>query len=138
MLKDFQYHGRFPAAIKEIPSDVVKFIADEIKTLRSDINHFDWYGRTAKRHRTEIYSFLGVRRMTPELKQTLLIWLKDLLPMDYSLKQLLDQVGDWCREQNIEPLRATRLDRFLRSEIPKSLVRLPRRDWTRDVDARNW
>jgi hypothetical protein len=66
MLKYFQYHGRFPAALKEIPFDVLKFIADQIKTSRTDIDHFDWFSRTAKRHRTEILSYLGIQRMSPD------------------------------------------------------------------------
>lgn len=55
MLKYFQFHGSFPAAIKEIPADVVKFIADQIEASRSDIDQFDWYGRTAMRQRTEFF-----------------------------------------------------------------------------------
>lgn len=56
--------------------------------------------------------------MTPERKEALLAWLNaDLLPMDYSLEQLLERVGDWFQGQRIEPLGATRLDRLLRSEM---------------------
>jgi hypothetical protein len=118
MLKWFQFHGRFPSAIKEIPSDIVQFISNQIDAFRSDINQFHWDGRTAERHREEIFSFLGVQRRTPEHKQALLAYLNDdLLPMDYSIEQLLERVGDWFREQKIEPLGATRLDRLLRSEM---------------------
>ena len=118
MLKWFQFHGRFPYAIKDIPGDIVQFISNQIDALRSDINQFDWDGRTAERQRAEILSFLGIQRMTPEHKQALLAWLNDdLLPMDHSLDQLREQVGDWFREQKIEPLGATRLDRLLRSEM---------------------
>jgi len=118
MLKYFQFHGRFPAAIKEIPFDVLTFITNQIKSSKSDIDHFDWHSRTAKRHRIEILSYLGIQRMTPEQKQALLAWLNnDLLPMDYSLDQLLERVGNWFQENRVEPLGATRLDRLLRSEM---------------------
>jgi len=118
MLKWFQFHGRFPSAIKEIPVDVVQFITKQIDASLSDIDHFDWLGRTAMRQRTEILSFLGIQRITPEQKQALLTWINDdLLPTDYSLEQLLEQVNDWFREKKIEPLGETRLNRLLRSEM---------------------
>ncbi len=84
MLKFFQYQGRFPAAIKELPDDVVRFLTEQIGASQSDLEQYDWDGRTAKRQRAEILSFLGVQRMTSERKQALLIWLNDdLLPLDY-------------------------------------------------------
>jgi hypothetical protein len=76
MLKWFQFHGRFPYAIKDIPGDIVQFISNQIDALRSDIYQFDWDGRTVERQRAEILSFLGIQRMTPEHKQALLAWLK--------------------------------------------------------------
>lgn len=81
MLKYFQYQGRFPVAIKELPADVIQFLTKQIRILTSDIDQFDWYGRTAMRQRAEILSFLGIQRMTPERKQALLIWLNE----DYCL-----------------------------------------------------
>lgn len=70
------------------------------------------------RQRAEILSFLGIQRMTSERKQALLIWLNDdLLPLDYSLEQLRELVGDWFRQQKIEPPGPSRLNRLLRSEM---------------------
>ena len=77
MLKFFQYQGRFPTAIKDLPIDVVRFLSQQIGASQSDLDQYDWDGRTAKRQRAEILSFLGIRRMTSERMQTLLVWLND-------------------------------------------------------------
>jgi hypothetical protein len=118
MLKFYQYQGRFPVMIKELPVDVVRFLAKQVGASSSDLEQYRWEGRTAKRHRSEILSFLGIRRMTNEQMQAMLLWLNnDLLPLDYSLEQLLEQVADWLRAQRIESPGPSRLDRLLRSEM---------------------
>ncbi len=79
---------------------------------------YDWDGRPAVRQRAGILSFFNIRLMTPELKQALFSWVNaDLLPMDYSIERLLELVGDWFREQKIEPPGTARLSRVLRSEL---------------------
>lgn len=118
MLKFFQYQGRFPSAIKELPIDVVRFLSQQIGASQSDLDPYDWDGRTATRQRAEILSFLGIRRMTSERMQPLLVWLNDdLLPQDYSLEQLLERVGDWFCELKIAPPSPPQLNRLLRSKM---------------------
>lgn len=118
LLKFFQYQGHFPVGNKEVPLEVVQFLAAQMGASPADLDAYEWAGRTAKRHRAEILSFLGIRRITAEQVQALRRWLIDeLLPMDYSLEQLLDRVGDWFRERKIGPLGPSRLERLLRSAL---------------------
>ena len=82
----------------------------------------DTYDRKSHTENTsallERFRFFNIRLMTPELKQALFSWVNaDLLPMDYSIERLLELVGDWFREQKIEPPGTARLSRVLRSEL---------------------
>jgi hypothetical protein len=38
MLKFFQYQGRFPTAIKELPDDFVRFLIEQIGASQSDLD----------------------------------------------------------------------------------------------------
>jgi len=85
MLKFFQYQGRFPSAIKDLPIDVVRFLSQQIGASQSDLDTYDWDGRTATRQRAEILSFLGIRRMTSERMQplTTTCFLRIILQISY-------------------------------------------------------
>jgi hypothetical protein len=118
MLKFHQYHGRFPTALHELPADALRYLSEQIGTSPQDLDHYDWEGRTTKRQRSEILTFLGIRRITAEDRRALLNWVRaELLPLEPSVEQLLERVGDWLRERRIEPLGVTRLDRLIRSEL---------------------
>jgi hypothetical protein len=47
MLKFFQYRGRFPAALRELPADVVRFLVEQIGTSLADLDQYDWEGQSA-------------------------------------------------------------------------------------------
>jgi hypothetical protein len=62
LLKYFQYEGRFPDSRREAPAEVVRYLAEQLRTPLKALDHYDWQGRTAKRQRTEILSWHGIRR----------------------------------------------------------------------------
>jgi TnpA family transposase len=118
MLKFHQCHGRFPVALHELPADALRYLSEQIGTSPQDLSHYDWEGRTTKRQRSEILSFLGIRRITAGDRRALLTWMRaEVLPLGPSVEQLLKWVGDWLRERRIEPPGVTRLDRLIRSEL---------------------
>ena len=82
MLKFHQYHGRFPTALHELPADALRYLSEQIGTSPQDLDHYDWEGRTTKRQRSEILTFLGIRRITAEDRRALLNWVRaELLPL---------------------------------------------------------
>ena len=118
MLKFHQCHGRFPVALHELPADALRYLSEQIGTSPQDLGHYDWEGRTTKRQRSEILSFLGIRRITAGDRRALLTWMRaEVLPLGPSVEQLLERVGDWLRERRIEPPGVTRLDRLICSEL---------------------
>ena len=117
LLKYFQYDGRFPDSHREVPSEVVRHLAEQLAIPIKALDRFDWQGRTAKRQRTEILSWLGIRRMAAADWETLALWLRaELLPGDHSLEKLTERTDDWLRSQGLESPGASRLDKLLRAE----------------------
>ncbi|CAH2902538.1 MAG: Mobile element protein [uncultured Paraburkholderia sp.] len=117
LLKYFQYEGRFPDSRREVPAEVVRHLAEQLAIPIKALDSFDWQGRTAKRQRTEILSWLGIRRMAAADWDALALWLRaELLPGDHSLEQLTERTDDWLRSQGLESPGTHRLDRLLRAE----------------------
>ena len=117
LLKFFQHAGRFPDSRREVPAEMGRHLAEQLAMPLSVLERFDWEGRTAKRQRSEILSWLGIRRMTAADWDALGVWLRaELLPGDHSLEQLTNRISDWLRSQGLESPGASRLDKVLRAE----------------------
>lgn len=58
--------GRFAHGAEEFPSGALAYLAQQTDARLADIETYDWQGRgrTARRHRAEVLSFLGVRQPT--------------------------------------------------------------------------
>ena len=61
-LKYFQNEGYFPEHCREIPEAVLGYLANQIGVSGDNLSHYEFIGRTGKRDRAEILSFLGIRR----------------------------------------------------------------------------
>ncbi|CAE6869060.1 Tn3 family transposase ISNpu13 [Paraburkholderia aspalathi] len=117
LLKYFQYERRFPDSRREVPAEVVRHLAEQLAIPIKALDSFDWQGRTAKRQRTELLSWLGIRRMTAADWDALALWLRaELLPGDHPLEQLTERTNDWLRSRGLESPGTHRLDRLLRAE----------------------
>ena len=117
LLKFFQYEGRFPESRREIPADAMCYLATQLRMPLNTLDDFAWQGRTAKRQRTEILEWLGIRRMEESDWRALATWLDaEVLPSDPSLEQLADRTLEWLRTQRLDLPGADRLDRTLRAQ----------------------
>src|SRR3546814_18641022 len=63
-LRFFAGHGFFVPDHASIPSDGVLYLAEQLGLDAKSVNHYDFSGRTARRHCAEILRHLGFRRMT--------------------------------------------------------------------------
>ena len=116
LLKYFQCQGYFPGHRKEIPDEVVTYVARVTGTAVQDLEDYDWEGRTGRRHRKQIRAFLGLRRASPEDLQHLRTWLfDDLLPFDRPIEQMREFALAWFAKEALEPIAAEPLERLLRS-----------------------
>jgi hypothetical protein len=56
LLKFFQKEGHFPNSLRSIPTDILKYLAEQVGVDFWEIPHYDWAGRTAKRQRSEVFA----------------------------------------------------------------------------------
>ena len=117
LLKFFQHEGRFPESRREIPADVMCYLATQLGMPLNTLDGFDWQGRTATRQRAEILEWLGIRRMEESDWHALAMWLDaEVLPSAPSLEQLLERTAEWLRNQQLDAPGADRLERMLRAQ----------------------
>lgn len=62
LLKFFQFQGFFPDNKKSIPHEISVYLAQATNSAVTDLDVYEWDGRTGQRHRKKILGFLGLRR----------------------------------------------------------------------------
>lgn len=118
LLKFFQYEGRFPESRREIPADVMRYVAVQLAMPLNTLDAFDWQDRTARRQRAEILEWLDIRRMEEADWRALASWLNaEVIPLDLSLKQLTERIRDWLRTHRLDTPGLERLERMLRAQL---------------------
>lgn len=117
-LKYFQNEGHFPEHCREIPEAVLRYLPSQIGVSGENLSQYEFNGRTGKRDRTEILSFMGIRRANRKDKSEFAkVILDEMLPSDPSFNSLQDFAIHWFRNRRIEPPGTVRLDRLIRSTI---------------------
>ncbi len=117
-LKYFQNEGYFPEHCREIPEAVLGYLANQIGVSGDNLSHYEFIGRTGKRDRAEILSFLGIRRAREKDRSELASVLRtEMLPLDPTFNSLQDFAIHWFTNRRIEPPGSVRLERLIRSTI---------------------
>ncbi|MBT2401949.1 DUF4158 domain-containing protein [Streptomyces sp. ISL-100] len=75
LLKFFEVEARFPETDGEVPAAAVGYVAQQVKVPSQEWAGYDWQGRAATRHRTEIRDAFGFRANTEEDQEKLAEWL---------------------------------------------------------------
>lgn len=118
LLKFFQREGVFPSSMRSIPTDILKFVAEQTGVDFQEMALYDWSGRTIKRQRAEVLAFLGIQRFQAAHRNCLKSWLREeILPLSLSLVQIKELTGEWFRQRRLEPLSEASMERLLRSEV---------------------
>jgi len=116
LLKFYQYEGQFPTSKNEIPPQVIRYVAGQLKIAPERFNGYDFDGRTIKVHRAVVRNFLGFREATISDQEALRTWLeKQVLAYELKIESLLDAAKNHLRSQSIEPPTPERLERLVRS-----------------------
>jgi Domain of unknown function (DUF4158) len=68
LLKYFQIEGRFPESQRDIPDEIVEYLANQISVHQEYFDKYSFDGSTNLRDRSEILTFLGIRRVTVVLR----------------------------------------------------------------------
>jgi TnpA family transposase len=118
LLKYFQYEGRFPRHPREVPSEIVTYIAQQLALEPETWNHYDWDGRAIKYHRAQIRQVLGVREATVADGEALSLWLgTQVLISTHRLEHVREALYQQCRDIRIEPPTPDRVERLIRSAL---------------------
>ena len=118
LLKYFQYEGRFPTSKAEVPSEVIRYIAQILKVPPDKFDSYDWQGRTIKAHRAIIRDFLGITEATVKDADNLTTWLStQVLAYDLKPESLEIAAKERLHHLKIEPPTQERLQRIVRSAI---------------------
>src|SRR3546814_966950 len=84
--------------------------------ISKSVNHYDFSGRTARRHCAEILRHLGFRRMTQTDRRALSRWISDDLGAGgQPINAMLEHVFLWCRDRRIYGPSLKELERLVRS-----------------------
>ena len=119
MLKYFQREGKFPQRKQDIPSQIIIHIAQQLCVKESAYASYNWAGRTQKRQRLHIRSFLGFRISTAADANEVTAWLSShaLLGENRQFNHLKEVVYERYRDLKIEPPEPKSIDRLIRSAV---------------------
>lgn len=114
LLKSFDLRGRFPAGPEELPAAAIDYVSRLVDVPASELERYEWSGRTVKRHRVQIRAERGFREAVLEDEGRMARWLaNELCPVELSIDRLRDDVLARFREERIEPPGASRVERIL-------------------------
>lgn len=118
LLKAFQLEGRFPRRSDDIPSSVVRFVADHIGVMPHVYADMDWSERTLRYHKAQIRTLLGFREFTVADVDPLVAWLSNrVIHLDPQAETLKLLAYERLRTLKLEPPSSARLARLLRSAV---------------------
>ncbi|WP_419904250.1 Tn3 family transposase [Kiloniella sp.] len=121
-LKFFASFGYFAETTADLPKEAIAYLAEQLGSDGTNLNVYDFSGRSGRRHRTEIIKFLGFRRMRKSDRRALKSWIfTQLCPGNSSVSEMIDQVFIWCRDQKIYWSSTKEAGRLVRSERKRFL-----------------
>ena len=98
----FKKNGYFPKRHINIPEEALLYAAGDIGVSADLFSEYDFSGRSAKLHRTEIREILGYRQSTNADAVRAEVWLSPKTLSDAATSDLEALLKQWFREQKIE------------------------------------
>jgi Domain of unknown function (DUF4158)/Tn3 transposase DDE domain len=132
LLKHYSRYGRFPRGRSNVPDAVVRFVGRQIGVDSSELNLYEWSGRTIEYHRAQIRSHLGFRVATVDDQEKLTTWLAANVAHDERRLELVrEELLARFRTERIEPPTSGRLLRMVRSAL-----RTAEHNWAQQISER--
>src|SRR3546814_4585586 len=101
-----------------LPIYGVLYLAEQLGLDAKSVNHYDFSGRTARRHCAEILRHLGFRRMTQTDRRALSRWISDdLCAGGQPINAMLEHVFLWCRDRRIYGPSRKELEQIGRAHV---------------------
>ena len=121
LLKYVIWRGRFPTGSHELADDAVAHLARQVRVPAGELASYDFAGRTAQRHRTEIRAYTGFRECSVTDAETLASWLVEhVAQVERRADRVREQLLDRCRTQLIEPPTHDRVGEISRSALHRA------------------
>jgi TnpA family transposase len=118
LLLFFRAHGRFPRTQDDIEADMIVAVARQLGVGPVSAEPPAISGRTIERHRAEIRTLLGFRKVTVVDGESLSEWLYDYVIADNrDTAHLAGAVEQRCRNLAIEPPAPDRIERIVRAAL---------------------
>ena len=115
-LKYYQNTGLFPQQRTDIPEAAIQYLCDQLECQIDELSDYDWKGRTCRRHRLEILSFLKIRKANKEDLERFSKWLiSDIYPTDPDGKHVYNHAIDWFLKNQLECPASKELSRLINS-----------------------
>jgi hypothetical protein len=124
--KYYQREGKFPQRKQEIPSVIVKHIAEQLQIQSNTFDNFELKGRTARRYHLHLRQHFGFRVDTIADANAVLAWLfsHDQLLEEHNFDRLREVVYGRYKELKIEPPEPKRIERLIHSAVHSADNRL--------------
>ena len=104
LLKFYSRHGRFPRGRSEFPSEIVSFVARQVKVPPSEFGLYEWTGRTIEDHRRKIRDHLGFRVCGTIDAEKLTVWLaENVAHAELRADRIRAELLARCFTERIEP-----------------------------------
>lgn len=124
-LKYYQNTGQFPYRSSDIPGAALQYLCDQLDTEASELDDYDWLGRTGRRHRVEILAFLGIRRVKKSDKDAAAEWLiTQLSRHNGENEEWESRLAMWFHQNHIEFPSQKEVDRLINHAISEFERRL--------------
>lgn len=121
----YQYSGRFIKSHSEIAETSLLYLSEQLEVPVTDIDDYDWDGRSGKRHRTEILSFLGINRLSEPVKESFSKWLvNEIYPQRQTIPEAINLAYNWFKNHQTESLIDAVLNRLARAAFNQHENRL--------------
>lgn len=118
LMKFFQIEGRFPETSREVPKEVVKFIADQLELSHKAWREYPWGKRTATYHRDDIREFFDYRKGSKQDGKEMICFLVyDILNLEHRPDRLQISVLERYRDLRIEPPAMEQIRRLIQSAL---------------------
>ncbi len=114
LLKFYTQHGRFPRGRFELPGEAEEFVARQVQVPASELDAYEWSGRTVEYHRAQIRGHLGFRECGVADADKLTAWLASHVACkERRPEQVRVELLARCRTESIEPPTPGRCDRIV-------------------------
>ncbi|NBM15334.1 DUF4158 domain-containing protein [Streptomyces sp. GC420] len=118
LLKFYTQYGRFPRNRAELPGEAVEFVARQVQVPASELDSYDWTGRTVEYHRAQVREHLGFRECSVADAEKLTAYLAEhVAHKERRPEQVRVELLARCRAESIEPPTLGRCDRIVAAAL---------------------